>query len=301
MRAFVASALLLCTLHLASCAPVVRSVTPARAAPLDLSGPAPDVVVLGIGGHCAAPCRAPRDNHDTLSGRGVLDALADTLAAQGYRVQVAGYAANIPETFKSPFLKEPQRGYLGMVDDVRRIQAAWPRAQGGPRLVVVGHSQGAAWSHLLTSTTPEIRYAVQIDLDGQCTFWAEDFQAEALRRSAQFGALNVLSPLSACETLSTPAGPYLSKDIVWPNVERNLEVQSKHYPARPGAAGGLPLSYLFDRVTNIRLDGTRTGIQRLVSRSDDHSAVTDPRSESIQWVTERLAALAQEWRVQDAR
>lgn len=279
----------------------MRSLTPARAAPLNFDGPAPDVVLLGIGGHCAAPCRAPRDNHDTLSGRGVLDALADTLAAQGYSVQVAGYAANVPESFKSPFLKEPQRGYLGLVNDVRRIQAVWPRAQGGPRLVVVGHSHGSVWSHLLTRTTPEIRYDVQIDLDGVCTFWAGDYQAETMRRSAEVEALNVLSPLRACETVDTPAGPRLSKDIVWPNVDRNLEVQSKHYPARAGAAGGQPLSYLFDRVTNIRLDGTRTGIQRLVSRSDDHSAVTNPRSEGMQWVTGRLAALAQEWRVQGGR
>ncbi len=285
-------------LALAGCAPVL-TLAPARTPALNLAGPAPDVVILSMSGHCTPPCQAPRDNYDYLSARGTVDRLADVFVASGYRVQAAGYASNAAALFSSPYIAAPQRGYGALSSDFARLVAGWMTAAHPPRLVLLGHSQGSAWLHHLTRVHPEVPFALQVDLDGICLGWKSDFGAgiRALGNALGPGP----SPIDACAAVRVAGRTVQAKDVVWPNVARALEVQSKRLPALPGVSGGWPVNYLFEVTPNVRPDGTRAGIERFISGREDHSAVSYPNSDALAWVSAKAAATAQEWREDDLR
>jgi hypothetical protein len=286
-------------LWLAACAPI--TVQPGRTTALNLAGPAPDVVLLSVSGRCGPPCVAPRDNWDYLSSRGTVDAVADELAAAGLTVQVAGYASNAAEEFESLQVQAPQRGFGALLADFQQIRKGWLQGPNPPRLVLLGHSQGVAWLHYLTRIAPEVSFALQIDLDGICTAWRADHAAGIRGLPTPQGGLP--SALSACDTLSVPGAPLLTrgslslKDVVWPNVAANLEVQSKRLPARTNGSG-LLINYLFDLSRNARLDGSAAGIQTYVSAREDHSAVSYPGSDAVGWVRGQVRVMAREWKVQ---
>ena len=278
--------LLLLLVLLTACAPRFTPQAP-RTPPLNPAGPPPDVVILSVSGRCGPPCQAPRDNVDYLSGRGTLDALAGVFTARGLSVQASGYASHPAGPFRSPFIGADQRGYAALQADLTAIKP-WLRGPHPPRLVLLGHSQGAVWLHHLTRVNPDVTFDVQIDLDAICVGWRGDFQA-LLRGHDQTPSL-----LEACDLIQVNGARRNIKDVVWPNVTVNLEVQSKRYPAR-SASGGLPVNYLFDLSGNTRLDGTRQGLQLFVSSREDHSAVTTPRSDAFAWVSARLTQVVQVW------
>lgn len=277
--------------------PPARSVRPAQTPALNLAGPRPDVILLTVSGRCGPPCRAPRDNHDTLGARGTTDALAAAFTSQGLSVQVAAYASQLPATTQSPAIHEPQRGFLALLADVQRIQATWPGPD-RPRLVLFSHSQGGPWIHYLPRVTPQVTYDLMIDLDAACLFFQTDFSAAVSASASTLNTLLAGQPgvPSACQYQATPKGPRLSKDIVPDNVTLNLEVHSKYRFASPGPGGGLPLNYLADRTPNLRLDGTRRGLHLYVSRQDDHSAISQPSSQTMAWVTMNAGRIAATWK-----
>lgn len=293
MRAPLPSVLLAATLLLGACAPI--TVKPARTPALNFGGPAPDVVVFAVSGRCGTGCLAPRDNWDYLSARGTVDMVADAIVAAGYRVQVAGYASSAQGSFTSHLTRTVQRGYPALAADYARLGTAWAGRR--PRVVLLGHSQGVAWLHHLARAYPEQPVALQIDLDGICAGWHTDHGAaiRALRPDPVRP-----SPLEACNLFRVASRSLRGKDIVWPNVARNLEVQSKRLPARAGDAGGLLFNYLFEVTPNTRLDGSKAGTERYVSPREDHSAVSYPASDALRWVVSRLVPLVQDWRREDA-
>ncbi|PTA69575.1 hypothetical protein [Deinococcus arcticus] len=271
---------------LAGCTPRL-TVRPAQTPALNLAGPVPDVVLLSVSGRCGVPCEAPHDNWDYLTSRGTVDRVAQVLSAQGLRVQVAGYASHPQARFSSALVPAPQRGFAALQADLNTLAATWLRGARPPRLVLLGHSQGSAWLHHLARVNPQVTFDVQIDLDGICLAWATDFGR--LARD-----LNLpVSLLEACDTFRVVGRSVSGKDVVWPNVRVNLEVQSQRLPTLD--AQGFPVNYLFELAPNVRLDGGRSGIERFVSAREDHSAVTRPGSEALAWVTARLSALASEW------
>lgn len=284
-------------LTLVGCAPQFV-IHPFRAEPLALDGPAPDVVILSISGRCGPPCVSPRDNWDYLSSRGTLDSLADTISAAGYRVQVAGYASHPAALYQPPYLPTAQRGFGALLADFEQIRGRWLGGARPPRVVLLAHSHGVVWSHLLTRRHPEVPVALQIDLDGICVAWGGDYGAAL--RDAPMLPDGLPAARGACDKVTVKGRGVAYKDIVWPNVAHNLEVQSKRLPSRTGVSGGLPVNYLFELSANLRLDGSASGIERFVSAREDHSAVTKPGSDALRWVTARTNLLLQAWKNQDA-
>ncbi|WP_309572635.1 hypothetical protein [Deinococcus sp.] len=279
-------------LWLTACAPhwlVQDTRTPA----LDLDGPVPDVVVIGISGRCAPPCVAPRDNWDYLSSRGTLDSVADVFSAAGYAVEIAGYASHPAASHTSPYLTRPQPGFGALLSDFTRLRDTWLRQSDPPRVILVAHSHGVTWSHLLTRTFPDVTFAAQVDLDGMCLAWRPDYSAAV--RALTLDAPRQARMLDACDSVRIGGRNVPLKDVVWPNVTVNFEVQSKRLPARTSASGGLPINYLFELSRNTRLAGTTTGIERFVSLREDHSSVTYPNSDAMIWITAHLRELAQSW------
>ena len=293
MRAPLLVALLALPPLLAACVPAVA--VPTHTPALDFSGPAPDVVIFAMSGRCGTGCVAPRDNWDYLTARGTVDRLADVFAGSGYRVQAAGYASNVAPSFTSRLTDAPQQGYAALEADYARLQTAWP-GEPRPRVVLLGHSQGVAWLHHLARVTPEQPVALQIDLDGICAAWTSDHGA-ALAAWPQDPARP--SPLEACSLFRLGNRSLRGKDIVWPNVGRNLEVQSKRLPSRAGGGGGFLFNYLFEVTPNARVDGSTAGTQRYVSAREDHSAVSYPNSDALRWIAGNVSEITVDWKRTD--
>ncbi|GMA14996.1 hypothetical protein E5F05_12100 [Deinococcus metallilatus] len=296
MRAPLPAALLAVSLFLGACAPNLTRPPQPHTPALDFGGPVPDVVVFAVSGRCGTGCTAPRDNWDYLTARGTVDRVADTIAAAGYRVEAAGYASSASESFMSRRAQTPQRGYPALLSDYLRLQTAWPGAA-RPRVVLLGHSQGVAWLHHLARVTPEQPVALQIDLDGICAAWHSD-HGDALSELPDDPARP--SPAEACNLFRVAGHSLRGKDIVWPNVARNLEVQSKRLPARVSDSGGFLVNYLFEVTPNLRVDGSLQGIERYVSPREDHGAVSYPNSDALRWVAEQTALIVQDWKREDA-
>lgn len=284
-------------LLLSACAPIVQF--PAASPHLNLQGPPPDVVVIAVSGRCGPPCLAPRDNWDYLASRGTLDAVADAIAEQGYSVQVASYAGSALATYKSIKVGGEQHGYAALVRDFTQMKAEWFGKPHAPRLVLLGHSHGSVWLHHLARVNPYIPFALQIDLDGICASWTLDH-----RRTLEQEKIDLPGDplaINACEGVNVAGKTKSAKDVVWPNVQRNLEIQSKRLPARISDSGGFYLNYLFDLAPNLRPDGSSSGIERYISPREDHSAISYPNSDAIQWVLEKTRSIVKEWQVQDGR
>lgn len=286
---------------LGGCAPEL--LRPTQTPALDTTGPAPDVLLVSVSGRCGPPCQAPYDNWDYLSARGTPDAVAGVLGAQGLRVEVAGYASGAPLAWTSRKAPGVQRGYAALLRDMAAVQAAWfsPESRAAevrpPRLVLLGHSQGSVWLHHFVQTHPELPVALQIDLDGICIAWALDHGPELA--ATRLDPPGQPRAADACDLRRAAGRQVRGKDLVWPSVQRNLEVQSKRLPSGLSAGGGLVVNYLFELTPNIRPDGSSAGIERFVSAREDHSAVSYPGSDALAWVLRRTAAIAASWKTPD--
>lgn len=282
---------------LLGCAPLQQH--PAKNKLIDLTGPPPDVVVIAISGRCTQPCRAPRDNYDYLTSRGTLDAVADAISAEGFTVQVAGYADNAAPLYQPLKVMEQQRGFGALLQDFSAMKAAWFGQPHQPRVVLLGHSHGSVWLHHFARINAYVPFALQIDLDASCASWQLDHGA-GLREAHLDGKGQPLA-IDACDTVSIPGmrRGVPAKDVVWPNVALNLEVQSKRLPARSSPSGGLWVNYTFDMTPNVRPDGQRGGIDTYISPREDHSAVAYPNSDALHWVLGHVTEIARAWKVAD--
>lgn len=275
---------------LASCAPLkTRS---ARYSLIQPAGPIPDVLIIGVSGHCPPPCRAPRDNYDYLTHRGTIDLLADVIALRGFSVQYATYAGSATEKYRSKKVTNLQRGYAALLKDFNQIEK-WFDQPKPPKLILVGHSHGSTWLHHFVRTHPHIPIEVQIDIDSICAAWKLDHQKAVLK--AKIDVLGQPSAVQACEPIKIKSKKYESKDLVFPNVKHNLEVQSKRLPKPVSKAKGRYFNYLFDTVDNVRLDGSKHNIQTFLALREDHGAVTRPLSDSMNWIRARLAKIVKQW------
>ena len=293
-------ALTLCGL-LAACAPTATlsysaaaPLSPAQLAELPPRPPgSPDVLIFGISGRCGPPCQAPEDSWDYLGERGTLEKLAGVFRARGLNVLVASYAERVTGDFTSRRSKLPQRGILDLLPDYQRFTDQWVLGRRDPaRVILVGHSHGAVWAHYLSVLFSQVPVAALIDLDANCAAWNADHGAETVSVKNpiwQTGAR--LSPLQACSSIRVNGKGVRLKDVVWPNVAQNFEVQSKRWPAAPDQSLGLYVNYLFELTPNERLDGSKTGIHTFVSVREDHSAVSFPNSQAIAWVSKELETL----------
>ncbi|MGY2893767.1 hypothetical protein [Deinococcus sp. UYEF24] len=316
LRPLVLFAASLCTaatvLTLSGCAPILTAPMTQAAYSGDLTprpAGSPDVLLLAVSGRCPTNCKAPEDNIDYLTPRGTVQAVQDTLEAQGLSVVSYAVASNLDrhtvhrvvqaQIGAGRTVPADQDGFLQLEDRLNTAYADWMRGRSNPtRIVLLAHSHGVVWTHALTRAHPEVPISAMIDLDGVCDFWEMDnrrfiqtyVQAYVARVGRNPWGFNLAD---SCGSVRVGNLRYDLKDVVYPNVQADLEVQSVHLL---GGGGSVVANAPYDGLQNIRTDGTRQGVQTYRSESETHSAVSSPSGKALAWVKARLTTLSADWK-----
>jgi len=265
----------------------------------------PDVLLLAFSGRCPPGCHAPDDNIDYLTPRGTVQAVAAVLEARGLSVQTDAAASHLSvhtpgsvsqaQAGAGHTVAASQQGFVQLEDRLTQAEQQWVRGRSNPtRIVLLAHSHGVVWSHALARAHPEVQIAAMIDLDGVCDFWEtdhrQDIQAYLRTRGRNPWGFDLAD---SCGSVRVGHIRYDVKDVVFPNVVSDLEVQSARLLGRPD--GSFMANFPFDSLQNVRLDGSRSGIQTFRSASDTHSSVSWPKSRAMAWVLARLTELSADW------
>ena len=302
-------------LALPGCAPMVQSAlfpapssTPYSAELTPRPTDAPDVLLLAVSGRCPVRCQAPDDNIDYLTPRGTVQAVASVLEAQGLSVVSYAVAGSLgqhtPRTISQAqvgpgrTVAASQDGYLQLEARLNTAYADWIRGRSNPtRVVLLAHSHGVVWTHALARAHPEVPIATMIDLDGVCDVWESDNRRQVQAYVSQLGRNPWGFDLAdSCGSVRVGNVRYDLKDVVYPNVALNLEVQSQRLVGREG--GSVIANFPFDGPQNVRPDGSRTGLLTFRSPGETHSAVSRPDSRAFGWVRAQLGSLGASWKGQ---
>jgi hypothetical protein len=255
--------------------PSTRTYRPPPAVPGTTSGGAMErvqhVILIAFSGRCGSSrCSAPAENEDALA-LDTVPALLAAWSAAGLRVEAWTYRGYVDD--------DPTRGrgYASADADLRAASASW--SAGGdppPQLVVLGHSHGTQFAHLLAFEHPEVRFAASILLDSMCLGWDLDHAARLVTRLAPgAGPWSATGPYAVgCDVLEVPGlGRLDLGDVVPPNVARSLELTS----------GGQFLGLARDARKNVRLDGSATGIDSVAFGHLDHRAIDEPGQGALEF------------------
>lgn len=252
----------------------------------------PDVVIFAVSGRCRFPClEAPNGNWDYLGPRGAVNEVAEAFRDLGFRVETHAYSAHLLATHRSPISGKDEAGFVQLDEDFRRVRDELVAGRTNPtRIVLLAHSHGTNWTHQLARLHPSTPIDLMIDLDGICALWESD-NRRTFRRfyEERGGSPWPLDVSRACDVTFIGRRAYRPKDLVYPNVRYDLEVQSRRVGGATVDSPGPNL--LFDSTVNIRPDGTRDGIETLVARVEDHGEITYAGSEALRWVASRIRAL----------
>lgn len=306
-------------LALIGCAPGVSTLRPGGGAPqLSISTPAltprpagaPDVLLLAVSGRCPTGCQSPGDNVDYLTPRGTVQAVAQVLEAQGLTVQRYAVSSNVSRHHVHKVIQAQigagntvpldQDGFVQLEEKLMAADRDWIAGRRDPtRVVLLAHSHGVVWTHALTRAHPKVPIAAMIDLDGVCDFWEMDNRRsiQDYVRAAGHNPWN-FNLADACGSVRVGHVRYDLKDVVYPGVAVNLEVQSQRLLSRPD--GGFLVNLPFDSLKNVRTDGSRTGLSMFRSVGETHSWVSGPGSRAVGWVKAQLTGLAAQWKAGDA-
>lgn len=252
----------------------------------------PDFYILGVSGKClrddlgrvcqnlmpsGVQVQNTAHNYDYLSGRGTLDAIAGAVRKNGWSTRTLGYAASLTDRVNTGTGQlATHSGFLTLIADLRVIVNRDIEGVRNPsRLILVGHSHGTVWSHLLTALNPDLPVEIQVDFDGVCAYWQSDNQGDF--EAAGLGTL--IDFERVCRTRDSALGgdPNDLQNVVYGAVRTNLDVHSRD-----------PL--LLDLTKNARPDGSHVGIYS-ADFAESHSGVTQPGSAALTWVTQSVENL----------
>ena len=200
------------------------------------------------------------------------EAMLDAFDGLGLEVYDAHFSDRI-ESDGSGFVD--RLGFAELYDFLREVHAEWIDGNANPpRVVIVAHSHGATWAHLAVALLEDVPIEYLVTLDGICLQWECEHTAGL---EDWFDANGVTPPsglASPCELWTVNDVDYDTKDVAFDNVAVNLEVHSN----------GLPVG---DCCTNVRLDGTTTGIETFFA-PESHGGVTLANSAAMNWVVDEI-------------
>ena len=295
-------------LALAGCAPATLQTQTQPAYTGELTprpAGSPDVLVLSVSGRCPAPCRPTGDNLDYLTPRGTVQAVASVLESRGLTVQQYGVAAALTahrpgivvqaQVGAGKTVSATQDGFVQLEERLLAADRDWIRGRSNPtRIVLLAHSHGVVWTHALARAHPEVPIDVMIDLDGVCDLWEMDNRRIIQDYLKAQGHNPWLFDLAdSCGSVRVGHLRYDLKDVVYPNVVTNLEVQSQRLLSRQD--GSFVANLPFDPLQNVRPDGSRSGLRMFRAPGETHSRVSYPSSKAVIWATAQLGELSTAW------
>jgi pimeloyl-ACP methyl ester carboxylesterase len=244
----------------------------AAAASGDVAERVQHVILIAFSGRCGSSrCTPPAENEDALA----LDTVPALLAAwssAGLRAEAWTYRGHVDD--------DPVRGrgYASADADLRAALVAWATgATAPPQLVLLGHSHGTQFAHLLAFEHPQVAFAASILLDSMCLGWDLDHADRLVARmSPGAGPWSATGPYAVgCDVLTVPGirSRLDLGDVVPWNVARSLELTS----------GGQVLGLARDARKNVRLDGSDTGIDTAAFPHLNHRAIDEPGQGALEF------------------
>jgi len=248
----------------------------------------PDVVILSISGHegalNAVLCTS-EDNYSYLGEPGeAVDAVIQAFVDVGMSVQYQHFSDRLaaPDANGDGVPDNPDRlGFVEFLDTMENVYRWWIEGQADPtQLVIVAHSHGTNWAHIATSIKDYIPVSYLVTLDGICLLWECEHQ-QAVADWVAANSLQYSWDISRpCDVWNIPGQPLPmnTKDVVFPSVAINLEVQSTDLVTS-------------DCCDNYRLDGSLTGISTFIT-PEGHNELRPSSSVAMTWVADQIRATA---------
>jgi pimeloyl-ACP methyl ester carboxylesterase len=239
------------------------------------------VILIAFSGRCGSSrCSPPAENEDALA-LDTVPALLAAWSAAGLRAEAWTYRGHVDD--------DPVRGrgYASADADLRSALTSWSAAGSAPQLVLLGHSHGTQFAHLLAFEHPAVAFAASILLDSMCLGWDLDHAARLVHRmSPGVGTWSATGPFAVgCDVIQVPGVGRLDLgDVVPWNVARSLELTS----------GGQFLGLARDARTNVRLDGSGTGIDTVAFGHLDHRAIDEPGAGALEFAATWLIQVLME-------
>lgn len=258
--------------------------------------PGPDVLILTFSGHDVTGGAYSGHNLDLPGGMG--PALADLFTdarVWGYSDQLYSYPNGC-----SPQLQECSAfGFTKAWNDSVLTFFDWQYDAEGflyerpTRIIVVGHSHGTNWSHLLVNELVWLEVDLLIDVDGISSYWESegsfglgddwanvilDYEESSVPWSRTFS--NVTS------NWNIPGAPLLDeKDVFGSNVALNLEVWSDGLVAN---GGPWSLVTLADGQLNYASDGSLRSRSLQCTSLEAHTTVDNANSFAHWWIESQV-------------
>lgn len=259
----------------------------------------PDVFVLAVSGKCffddyGKPCfnilpsetlkpKNTRNNYDYLSTKGTTFAVANRISKLGYVVGYKGFAASLFDRENSGTGElKTHLGFTSLVANADEIFQKYIKGFSNPsKIVLLAHSHGVVWSHLLTKFRPSIPVEAQIDLDGVCAYWSTDNKGDFsdTRNTTDID----YSDFCALQDPTDGGKPNDLQNLVFPNVKWNFEAQASNDFI-------LNKTIVHDGFNNHRINGAFGADAYIFSLQFpvNHSKVTDPSSEAMDWILKSM-------------
>lgn len=268
----------------------------------------PDVYVLGISGKCflnsegiACANLMPASKQEDISKQNAqnnwdylgailpgqtdstLHDLAFTIHKQGNSVLYKGYAGSWPDTTNTTTGQQ----YDGVKTLLAELQAIYTRdiqdVMNPSKIVLVSHSHGVVWSHIVQWALPKVPIEVAIDFDGICRYWGTDNAADITRDGNPYN----IPVSSLCGQQITGGGnPYDIQNVVFSNVKFNLDIQASN----TASCNPYVLLGVYDGHDNIRNEGGTEGIYAF-NTCEDHGSVIRPDRSGTKVARDMLRAL----------
>jgi hypothetical protein len=224
----------------------------------------------------------PIESTSYLQTDGAMDDLARVYTAHGKTVKQLHYVDFLYNIRQGTRIS--QYGFLQAETDLKAIRAAAVDGVRNPsKIVLVAHSHGVVWSHIIADLFPTLPVEAQVDLDGVCLKWSSDHRGFFDDYFADQGGNPWPWDISRpCDLQFLPPASGRVLDIsnqTSANVKLNVEAQSKTW--QPSVN---------DNVTNAARDPSRTVIVTKRFATLGHSGVNQPGSASLEWVKSMLDA-----------
>ena len=241
--------------------------------------PNPDLALVLVSGHQGLFDGAPSLSylHEFLGPRMVAD-----LENAGYTIDVS-YFVDHPTATNAG-------GYIDLVAHLRFVRDQWVRSRTRPtRVVVVAHSHGGAWATAAIREVSDVPVRLQVALDHSSYGWGivgHDTHDAVMGGDPrdEYRINTIVRCPSDAGSWSDTSDIYDLEDVVFPNVQEALEVQS-----------GEPVIGIepYDEKWNVRLDGTVSGLSCFWTGTD-HDEVRRTNGTTypqvINWIRTRLAS-----------